>query len=380
MAIKEYRVQQANMRPIYRRRVPLVRDLVGDKTDKKEAARLPLAEGQAPIAQQGASPRYDAGSIMGLVSSLRSPGEVNPTFDPSKPIGGENVPYKGTSGVGGVFSRIFGNRANELNIEAQQLEAAEMQDKAAKEEERKAKKEDELALIAEREKGPTERFKAEQKRLTDKEIRDEIAREDALNLQLAREGEKDILSDIDMARKEERDAEERALRTRELDIREKAIKPPRYSPIGNTGMFQTPEGDLAVFEPEVMRISDKMPGRAARFRMLTGEGSKAPSRSMGDVEVDRVSNKPLGSASSPTAAMPEVPNTALFPTMGRAIGESTKEATTAVTDPLRAVGTDIYKALFSSSAQQDPEVLKRIKEREARRASTQPRFNVPLGY
>lgn len=380
MAIKEYRVQQANMRPIYRRRLPMVQNLVGDKTDKKEAARLPLAEGQAAIAQQGASPRYDAGSIMGLVSSLRSPGEANTAFDPSKPIGGENVPYKGTSGVGGVFSRIFGNRANELNIEAQQLEAAEMQDKAAKEEERKAKKEDELALIAEREKGPTERFKAEQKRLTDKEIRDEIAREDALNLQLAREGEKDILSDIDMARKEERDAEERALRTRELDIREKAIKPPRYSPIGNTGMFQTPEGDLAVFEPEVMRISDKMPGRAARFRMLTGEGSKAPSRSMGDVEVDRVSNKPIGSASSPTAAMPEVPNTALFPTMGRAIGESTKEATTAVTDPLRAVGTDIYKALFSSSAQQDPEVLKRIKEREARRASTQPRFNVPLGY
>jgi hypothetical protein len=30
--------------------------------------------------------------------------------------------------------------------------------------------------------------------------------------------------------------------------------------------------------------------------------------------------------------------------------------------------------------QQDPEVLKRIKEREARRASTQPRFDVPLGY
>lgn len=156
MAIKEYRVQQANMRPIYRRRVPLVRDLVGDKTDKKEAARLPLAEGQAPIAQQGASPRYDAGSIMGLVSSLRSPGEVNPTFDPSKPIGGENVPYKGTSGVGGVFSRIFGNRANELNVEAQQLEAAEMQDKALRDEERTAKREDlaeEIRLRTEAERG-----------------------------------------------------------------------------------------------------------------------------------------------------------------------------------------------------------------------------------
>lgn len=156
MAIKEYRVQQANMRPIYRRRVPLVRDLVGDKTDKKEAARLPLAEGQAAIAQQGASPRYDAGSIMGLVSSLRSPGEANTAFDPSKPIGGENVPYKGTSGVGGVFSRIFGNRANELNVEAQQLEAAEMQDKALRDEERTAKREDlaeEIRLRTEAERG-----------------------------------------------------------------------------------------------------------------------------------------------------------------------------------------------------------------------------------
>ena len=133
MAIKEYRVQQANMRPIYRRPVRMVQNLVGDKTDKKEAARLPLAEGQAPIAQQGASPRYDAGSLMGLVSSLRSPGEANTAFDPSKPIGGENVPYKGTSGVGGIVSRIFGNRANELNVEAQQLEAAQMQDKAAQE-------------------------------------------------------------------------------------------------------------------------------------------------------------------------------------------------------------------------------------------------------
>lgn len=138
MAIKEYRVQQANMRPIYRRRVPLVRDLVGDKTATKDTAMLPLAEGQAPIAQQGRSPNYDAGSIMGLISSLRSPGEVNPAFDPNKPIGGENVPYKGTSGVGGVFSRIFGNRANELNVEAQQLEAAEMRDKALREEERLA--------------------------------------------------------------------------------------------------------------------------------------------------------------------------------------------------------------------------------------------------
>jgi len=116
----------------------MVQNLVGDKADKKEAAMLPLASGQAPIAQQGRSPNYDAGSIMGLISSLRSPGEANPAFDPNKPVGGENVPYQGTSGVGGLISRFFGNRANEMNIEAQQTQAAEMRDKAAREEERLA--------------------------------------------------------------------------------------------------------------------------------------------------------------------------------------------------------------------------------------------------
>lgn len=379
MAIKEYRVPQANLRPIYKKPVRLPRDYVQpSKAAAKETTEVPLAKGQAPIAAQGRSPRYDAGSLMGLVSSLRSPGEANPAFDSSKPIGGENVPYKGTSGIGGVFSRIFGNRANELNVEAQQTQAAEMRDKALKDEERKARKEDLAEEIRLREEGPMKRFETEQKRLTDKDIRDEIERNNALDLQLAREGEKDILSDIDMARREARDAEERALRTRELDIKEQALKPPRYSPIGNTGLFQTPEGELAVFEPEVMRISDAMPGRKAGFRMLTGEGSKAPKRSMGDVEVDRITNKPLGATGGTTPAAEAPVNTALFPTMGRAIGETASEAVSTVTDPLRAMGTEAYKALFSSGAQQDPEVLRRIKEREERRASTQPRFGVPM--
>lgn len=163
MAIKEYRVPQANLRPIYKRPVRLPRDYVQpSKAAAKETTEVPLAKGQAPIAAQGRSPRYDAGSLMGLVSSLRSPGEANPAFDSSKPIGGENVPYKGTSGIGGVFSRIFGNRANELNLEAQQTQAAEMRDKALKDEERMARKEDLAEEIRLREEGPAERFKITQ--------------------------------------------------------------------------------------------------------------------------------------------------------------------------------------------------------------------------
>lgn len=377
MAVKEYRVQQANTRPIYRRRVSTVQNLVPSLTgDKKEAAMLPLAAGQAPIAQQGRSPNYDAGSIMGLISSLRSPGEVNPAFDPNAPVGGENVPYKGTSGAGGLFSRIFGNRANEMNVEAQQTQAAEMRDKAAREEERQF----ELEKVREADKGPAAREAARLKYMQDKDIRDEIAREDAINLGLAREGEKDILSDIDMARKEAAAEEERALKTRELDIREAAVKPPRFSPIGNTGLFQTPEGDLGVFEPGTPSFGT-MKGTAPRIRMMTGAGSKAPmvDRSIGAEEVDRITGQPVKKPDTTSAATPEAPNTALFPTMGRALGETAKEATTTFMDPLRVGATDIYRALFSSGAQQDPEVLKRIKEREGR-AKTQPRFNVPLGY
>jgi hypothetical protein len=343
-----------------------------------EDPNAPRVETQQPIENRGSSARYmlqTGGPRLDL--SFLVPERANEAFDPSKAIGGENVPYQESKGIGGFFRRMLGDESNRMNIEAQQAQGAEW-----REAEKETKAEERLLnRIREQNEPIQKRFDEEMKYRRDKDIRDEIKGYEDEAVRLAREGQEDVLRDADMVRKEVLAAEEGKRRDRELDIRESAIKPPRYSPIGNTGMFQTPEGELAVFEPETMRISDKMPGRAARFRMLTGAGSKAPGRSMGDVEVDRVTSKPLGASTpSPTTTTPEVPNTALFPTMGRAIGESTTEATTAVTDPLRAVGTDIYKALFSSSAQQDPEVLKRIKEREARRASTQPRFDVPLGY
>lgn len=198
----------------------MVQNLVGDKTDKKEAAMLPLAAGQAPIAQQGRSPNYDAGSIMGLISSLRSPGEVNPAFDPNKPVGGENVPYKGTSGAGGLFSRIFGNRANELNIEAQQTQAAEMRDKAAREEERQAKREDlanEITLRTEAERG----LKKEDREFTAAQntaAREFNAAQNKLDRELrSSEGAADRSSRIELA-KADRDAAANRL-DRELSFR-----------------------------------------------------------------------------------------------------------------------------------------------------------------
>ena len=328
-----------------------------------EDPNAPRVETQQPIENRGGSARYMIqGGGPKIDLSFLVPERANKAFDPSKAIGGENVPYQESKGVGGFLRRMLGDESNKQNIEAQQAQGAEWRADAKAEKERANKMTDRLAEIEALDKGPAARFAATEKRLADKEIQDEIERNNAIDLALVKEGNEDVLKDADMVRREAAAIEEGKRKDRELDIRESAIKPPRYSPIGNTGMFQTPEGDLAVFQPETMRISDKMPGRPAGFRMLTGEGSKPPGRSIGDVEVDRLTNKPIVKTPPPA---PEPENTSIVPRFMQGTGKAFGSAATTATDPLRMLGTDIYKSLFSSGAQQDPEVLKRMKARQA---------------
>jgi hypothetical protein len=340
-----------------------------------EDPNAPRVETQQPITQRGVDPRFMIqGGGPRLDFSGLVPERANPNYDPNKAIGGENVPYKPS----GFFRSFLGDPSNRMNIEAQQAQGAEWraEAKAAKERaDRKQDLEDEIAL---REKGPQRRFDIEQKRLADKEIQDEIERQNAIDLALLKEGNEDVLRDADMVRREAADAAKLALEERRVAAAEASVKKPRYQSIGD-GLFQTPEGDLAVFQPEVMRISDAMPGRPAGFRMLTGEGSKPPARSIGDVEVDRLTSKPIV---KPPPPAPETENTAIVPSMGRALGRTASEAVTTVADPLRAAGTEIYKQLFSSQAQQDPEVLARMKRREEQsRTANPPRFqNIPMGF
>lgn len=327
-----------------------------------EDPNAPRVETQQPITQPGFDPRFmiqGGGPRIDLSGFF--PERANTAYDPSKAIGGENVPYK----PAGFFRSFLGDPANRKNIEAQQAQGEEWKAEAKETKRRQERKQDLEEEIALREKGPTERFKAEQQRLADKAIRDEIAAENAIDLKLLAEGNEAVLRDADMVRKEAADAQKQALEERRVAAIEASVKKPRYQSIGD-GLFQTPEGDLAVFQPEIMKISDAMPGRPAGFRMLTGEGSKPPARSIGDVEVDRLTNKPIV---KPPPPAPEVPNTALLPRFGRSAGQYLGGVATTATDPLRAVGTDIYKALFSSGAQQDPEVLKRMKARQATRES-----------
>jgi len=324
-----------------------------------EDPNAPRVETQQPIENRGMDPRFmiqGGGPRIDLSGFF--PERANKNYDPSKAIGGENVPYQAS----GFFRGLMGDPANRKNIEAQLAQGAEWKAETARTKQRAERKQDLEDEIALREKGPNARFAAEQKRLDDKAIQDEIERNNAIDLGLVKEGNEDVLKDADMVRKALSDEQEGKRKDRELDIRESAIKPPRYSPIGNTGMFQTPEGDLAVFQPETMRISDKMPGRPAGFRMLTGEGSKPPGRSIGDVEVDRLTNKPIVKTPPPA---PEPENTAIVPRFMQGTGKAFGSAATTATDPLRMLGTDIYKSLFSSGAQQDPEVLKRMKARQA---------------
>jgi hypothetical protein len=327
-----------------------------------EDPNAPRVETQQPITQPGFDPRFiiqGGGPRIDLSGFF--PERANTAYDPSKAIGGENVPYK----PAGFFRSFLGDPANRMNVEAQQAQGAEWKAEAASEKERKNRREDLDYEIAARNKESARQFDIEQKRLADKAIQDEIKGYEDEAVKLAREGNEAVLKDADMVRKEAADAAKLALEERRVAATEASVKKPRYQAIGD-GLFQTPEGDLAVFQPEIMGLSKAMPGRPARFRMLTGEGSKPPARSVGDEEVDRITSKPIV---KPPPPAPEVPNTALLPRFGRSAGEYLKGVTTTATDPLRSVGTDIYKALFSSGAQQDPEVLKRIKARQAARES-----------
>jgi hypothetical protein len=364
-----------------------------------EDPNAPRVETQQPIENRGSSARYmlqTGGPKIDL--SFLVPERVNKAYDPSKAIGGENVPYQESKGIGGFFRRFLGDESNRMNIEAQQAQGAEW-----REAEKEAQKEERLLnRMREADKPTQARFEATQASGRESEANRVAAENRRLELEGKRVGlterqiEEARQDRIDRMKGEQADREARI-----EDMRNRnALADAAFgrSMLPSAQAISTGQGGVLMYDPRsgqpIGTFSSPTIGEITNPK--TGEKSfgptgggykpytppvKAPGRSMGDVEVDRITNKPVGApTTSPTTTTPEVPNTALFPMMGRAIGESATEATTAVTDPLRAIGTDIYKALFSSGAQQDPEVLKRIKEREARRASTQPRFDVPLGY
>jgi hypothetical protein len=98
-----------------------------------EASMQPqmVTETQQPIENRGGSARYMIqGGGPRIDLSFLVPERANKAFDPSKAIGGENVPFQESKGVGGFFRRMLGDESNQQNIAAQQAQGAEWRQEA----------------------------------------------------------------------------------------------------------------------------------------------------------------------------------------------------------------------------------------------------------
>ena len=150
-----------------------------------EDPNAPRVETQQPIENRGSSARYmlqTGGPRLDL--SFLVPERANEAFDPSKAIGGENVPYQESKGIGGFFRRMLGDESNRMNIEAQQAQGAEWRAEAAEQ-----KKEERLLNRMQEADKPTQaRFEATQKAAEKAEANRVTAENERLKLEGQRLG------------------------------------------------------------------------------------------------------------------------------------------------------------------------------------------------
>ena len=366
-----------------------------------EDPNAPRVETQQPITQPAIDPRFmiqGGGPRIDLSGFF--PERANTSYDPSKAIGGENVPYK----PAGFFRSFLGDPANRKNIESQQAQGAKWEAEAAGEKERANKREDLDYEIAARNKESARQFDIEQKRLADKAIQDEIKGYEDEAVKLAREGNEAVLKDADMVRSEKAAADKQALEERRVALAEDVARKPRFqvTPTGQGGAIVfnesegTPVGTYGA--PTMGEITDAKGNKSygpmgggwnpyvtpAKAPPNPNPGSNQVNRGDGStlggpLTTPRSGEVPIGSEELPPGGLPDpgvvnlggkLPasptpqNTALIPRFMRGAGDVMGGVMTSATDPLRYAGTEMYKQLLSSGAQQDPEVLKRLKKRE----------------
>lgn len=116
--------------------------------------------------------------------SFLVPERANEAFDPSKAIGGENVPYQESKGIGGFFRRMLGDESNRMNIEAQQAQGAEWRAEAAEQQ----KEERLLNRMREADKPTQARFEATQRAAEKAEANRVTAENERLKLEGQRLG------------------------------------------------------------------------------------------------------------------------------------------------------------------------------------------------
>lgn len=379
-----------------------------------EASMQPqmVTETQQPIENRGGSARYMIqGGGPRIDLSFLVPERANKAFDPSKAIGGENVPFQESKGVGGFFRRMLGDESNQQNIAAQQAQGAEWRQEA------KELKAEERLLNRMREGDKPTQARFEVTQASNKES--EANRVAAENKRLELEGErvgltKQQIQDAKDARTAELQLQRQQMLDRvtqnqaENELQSNALAQ-RLSVANYPNVVPGEKGSYSVVDP----VSGKPLGNfsSGSFEMVkdakgnmvpvTTQGkwnpyvtpTKVPANLGGGGTVNRADGSTLGgplttprsgevslgSEELPPGGLPDpgvvnlggkLPpppppqNTALVPRFMRGAGDVMGGVMTSATDPLRYAGTEMYKQLLSSGAQQDPEVLKRLKKRE----------------
>ena len=220
-----------------------------------EASAQPqmITETQQPIENRGDSARYmlqTGGPRLDL--SFLVPERVNPAYDPSKAIGGENVPYQESKGIGGFFRRMLGDESNRMNIEAQQGQAAEW--KADADEQKKEERL--LNRIREADKPTQARFEASQTAAREAEANRVAAENKRLELEGQRLGlTKQQIEDARLdrvarlqAEKEERDIRIENMRTQNaINDAEFGLRS-RVAGRRNTQVIPGKDGGYSIFD------------------------------------------------------------------------------------------------------------------------------------
>lgn len=270
----------------------------------------PQQETQAPIEATGRNPRFAVGNAangqidLGSLLSART----NASYDPTKAIGGENVPFKETTGVGGFFRRMFGDDANEKNLTAQAQQGAEW-----KADEASAK-----ALAAEDARWQ-KRFDAESGFKSTEAEKERNARATLSQAELAAQKERfdaeqnartldrlarGRMSEADDIRADEQLKAQREYQNSMLNLeREKLNAKPKQTPHvqfdkdSGTAIIATPDS-VQMYEPPRLPMG-KIPGRVGGMRTIwpaAAQASGVPTAQPGEAPVNPVTGQPIGEA------------------------------------------------------------------------------------
>jgi hypothetical protein len=273
------------------------------------APRGAMVETQQPIENRGGSARYMIqGGGPKIDLSFLVPERANKEFDPSKAIGGENLPFQESKGVGGFFRRMLGDESNQQNIAAQQAQGAEWRQDA------KEQKTEERLLnrMREGDKPTQARFEATQASGRESEANRVAAENKRLELEGKRVGlterqiEEARLDRIDRMKGEQ---EDRAARIENMRTQNaladytvgqnqlKANQPTMTSLSGGgMGVFDPNTKAISIVNPGTQGFGDKFPGTAPSTRQVYPQVKAPvnPNTGGGGGQVDRGTGATMG--------------------------------------------------------------------------------------